>query len=145
MARSFTSARVGFDPPLKDWPDAGVYQLWIRLPRNARITIGRLGRFLFPAGTYVYTGRASRALPARVSRHVSGARKVHWHIDYLLAHQQTRIVRVALASFDPEAECELNQAIAAQARCVAGGFGSSDCRAGCGSHLWLVDGFEGSP
>jgi hypothetical protein len=50
-----------YNPPLDEWPDVGVYQLWIRLNRNARITVGRLGRFVFPAGMYVYTGRASRA------------------------------------------------------------------------------------
>ena len=103
--------QVIFDPPFEDWPDAGAYQLWIRLCRDARVTVGRLGRLLFPAGVYVYTGRASRALRARVLRHIEGGKNKHWHIDYLLAHQQAQVLRVGFASVDPEAECELNQSI----------------------------------
>ena len=130
--------QVVLDPPLEEWPDAGVYQLWVRLCSRARVTVGQLGRFVCPAGAYVYTGRAARGLRARVARHVNGADRMHWHIDYLLAHRRVRVERVVLVSPDPEAECAVNQATGVDAVAVVPGFGASDCRDGCPTHLWLV-------
>jgi Uri superfamily endonuclease len=129
---------VTFEPPLDLWPDHGVYQLWLRVSVDLRVTVGRLGRFRFPAGRYVYTGRAARGLRARVLRHVRGAVRKHWHIDYLLAYRAVRIGRVTLASDNPQDECIRHQGVAGRVRCVAAGFGSSDCRARCSAHLWLV-------
>ena len=40
--------QIKYSPALEGWPGAGVYQLWIRLNLNARITVGRSGRFVFP-------------------------------------------------------------------------------------------------
>ncbi len=127
---------IEFDRPVDDWPDAGVYQLWIQLTHDVRATVGRLGRFRFPVGLYVYTGRASRGLRARVRRHFGGAARRHWHIDYLLAKPQVAVVGVALASLDADEECLMNQAVSLTGECVAPGFGASDCRAGCATHLW---------
>jgi hypothetical protein len=39
-----------------------VYQLHLRVSVTISVRIGRPGRFTFPPGSYVYTGRASRAL-----------------------------------------------------------------------------------
>lgn len=127
-----------FEPPLDHWPDAGVYQVGVRATRTVTIRVGRLGLFRFPAGRYVYTGRAFRALPARIRRHVHGGRRLHWHIDYLLAGPGVHVERVELASTDPEAECSVNQALAEHSECVVPGFGSSDCSNGCGTHLWRM-------
>jgi Uri superfamily endonuclease len=127
-----------FVPPLEHWPAAGVYQLWLRVPVDLRVTIGRLGRFTFPVGVYVYTGRASRGLAARVLRHVNGARRKRWHIDYLLARREVHVERLVLASNDPDDECVVNQTLASKAECIARRFGASDCRAGCEAHLWRV-------
>ena len=127
---------VEADRPLDDWPDAGVYQIWFELADDVRITVGRLGRFAFPVGIYVYTGRASRGLRARVRRHVGGAPRRHWHIDYLLAKPEVAVVRVALASLDADEECSVNQAVGLTGDCVAPGCGASDCRAGCAARLW---------
>jgi len=122
-----------------------VYQLWLRVSVDLRVTIGRLGRFTFPAGVYVYTGRASRGLPVRVLRHLRLTHIAHralahtrkrWHIDYLLAGREVRIERVVLASDDPTDECAVNQTLASKASCVTPGFGASDCRARCRTHLW---------
>ncbi len=124
------------DPPLETWPEAGVYQVWLRVGTDLRVTVGKLGRFRFRAGTYVYTGRASRGLRARVLRHVQGEGRKHWHIDYLLAHRHVRIERVVLASFDPEMECSVNKSAGETGLWVAPGFGASDCRDGCMAHLW---------
>lgn len=127
---------VEFDRQVDDWPNAGVYQLWIELADDVRATVGRLGRFRFPAGHYVYTGRASRGLGARVRRHLGGARRKHWHVDYLLAFPEADMVRVVLASPDADDECSVNRAVGFYGDCVAPGFGASDCRAGCPAHLW---------
>jgi len=138
MTRPDISEPLGFDPPLEDWPDAGVYQVRVRIRRGARIVVGRLGRFVFPAGVYVYTGRAPRGLRARVLRYVNGSSRQHWHIDYLLAHRRVHLERVSLASPDPEAECAINQATGVDAVAKVPGFGASECRWGCPAHLWFV-------
>jgi Uri superfamily endonuclease len=106
------------------------YQLLIRISRPTTVTIGRLGRFRFPAGDYVYTGSAKRNLEARIHRHLSKTKRLRWHIDYLLADHDARIVGVRRSV--PE-ECLLNRRTRGEV--VVPGFGSSDCRAGCGGHL----------
>ena len=135
-----SSAVVVFEPELESWPRAGVYQLWLRMLREASLRIGKLGRFKIPAGTYVYTGRASRGLQARVMRHVQSGKRTHWHIDYLLAYRQCRIERVVLATTDPAMECAVNQSTGSDGSCVVPGFGASDCRQKCAAHLWRVEG-----
>lgn len=125
-------------PALEIWPDAGVYQLWVRLRRSVRLRVGSLGAIRLSAGMYVYTGRASRALPARVRRHVNGGERRHWHIDYLLAAKAARIERVELASTNPNDECRINAATGRRAVCAVLRFGASDCRSGCPAHLWRM-------
>jgi Uri superfamily endonuclease len=129
---------VVFAPPDDHWPDSGVYRLWIRVSVELCVTVGRLGRLEIPAGLYVYTGRASRGLRARVRRHVRGAACKHWHIDYLLAGRGVRLERVELVSNDPGDECPANQAVGRKGGCPVHGFGASDCRAKCPAHLWRV-------
>jgi len=109
---------------------ATVYQLDIVLAADARIAVGRLGEFLFPAGRYVYTGSARRNLDARVRRHLSRDKKQRWHVDYLLMAELAEVVGVRLFE---DGECAVNQAT--EGVVVAPGFGASDCRSGCGSHL----------
>lgn len=106
------------------------YQLLIELVAPARIAVGRLGTFDFPAGCYVYTGSAKRHPEARLARHRSPHKRLHWHIDYLLAVPQARLTGTRRFH---EAECEVNGRGAG--RILVPRFGASDCRAGCGSHL----------
>lgn len=127
-----------FKPAIDAWPDAGVYQLWIRVRRPVVLCVGALGQVQFAAGTYVYTGRAARGLRARVLRHVHGGRCQHWHIDYLLASKAARVMRVELASTNPEDECRVNCLAAEAGSTPVMRFGASDCRNGCRAHLWLV-------
>lgn len=109
------------------------YQLLIELAVPVQVTVGRLGTFDFPAGRYVYTGSARRHLEARIRRHLSVHKRLRWHIDYLLAAPGVRVFDVR-RSVRPE--CELAQSVGG--RVVVPGFGASDCRSGCGSHLrWL--------
>jgi Uri superfamily endonuclease len=106
------------------------YQLFIEIAAPVRVTIGRLGSFDFPAGRYVYTGSALRNFEARIARHLSRDKKMHWHIDYLLAAPGVTVREVARFV---ETECLVNQAVGGEI--VAPGFGASDCRKACGSHL----------
>lgn len=106
------------------------YLLHILLPQPLRVAIGRLGAFDFPAGRYVYTGSARRNLEARVARHLRQEKKLRWHIDYLLAAPGVKVAQVIRSTVD---ECALNQATPGAS--PAPGFGASDCRNGCGSHL----------
>lgn len=111
-------------------PGAITYQLIIELARPARVVVGRLGEVSFPAGRYVYTGSARRGVEARVRRHLSPQKRLHWHIDYLLANPRARVVEIRTSS---DAECAVNQRT--HGDIVAAGFGASDCHSGCGAHL----------
>ncbi len=109
------------------------YQLHIAVSRPRILSIGRLGSFRFPAGHYLYTGSARRNLIARVRRHLSQDKNLRWHIDYLLTAHAVKVMDVTLLS---DSECSLNQRVAGEI--IVPGFGASDCRAHCGSHLkWL--------
>jgi len=106
------------------------YQLRFILKQTLILEIGKLGRFKFPAGEYVYTGSAKRNIDARISRHLSKRKKLRWHIDYLLATSYARIIRVDV--FDIE-ECVVNQET--EGEILVPRFGATDCKNDCGSHL----------
>jgi Uri superfamily endonuclease len=106
------------------------YQLNIQLSQSSSLQIGKFGLFNFPAGHYIYTGSARRNLGARVARHLKLNKTLRWHIDYLLASPFSSIESVTLFS---EMECEINQRV--NGVVLIAGFGASDCRANCGSHL----------
>ncbi len=109
------------------------YQLQIRVARALRLRIGALGELHFPPGRYLYTGSARRNLQARIARHLRHEKRLHWHIDYLLAHPAVTLEGTATSG---QAECAWNQANAGLV--LQPGFGASDCRAGCGAHLRWV-------
>ncbi|MEW6615250.1 MAG: GIY-YIG nuclease family protein [Thermodesulfobacteriota bacterium] len=113
--------------------DKGTYNLIINLPSDKFLQIGKLGRFLFEKGYYVYTGSAKRGLDARISRHKRKEKALHWHIDYLL--EDAVIIDVKVYAEGLLSECELNQKVFKMegAEVLAHGFGASDCK--CKSHL----------
>jgi Uri superfamily endonuclease len=113
--------------------EPGVYQLHLFVPKPARVKVGRLGVFLFPAGRYVYTGSALGGLARRLARHRRQEKTLHWHIDYLLRYAGIEWIE-SLPTAE-RLECALNARALGQpgARIVVRGFGSSDCR--CCSHL----------
>jgi len=137
--RGLSPDNLLFYPPLERWPQGGVYGLWLRVLRPVTIRVGRLGCFGFPAGVYVYIGRATRGLAARVLRHALGSRHRHWHIDYLLASPHVRLERIRLASTDAHAECEISRQIMQRGKCIVPRFGASDCQNRCPTHLWRVE------
>ncbi len=116
-------------------PTYVTYQLEILLSTPTLLTIGRFGFFDFPQGRYVYTGSALRNIEARIARHLLTAKKLNenklrWHIDYLLASPAASILKVTQFTLP---ECQVNQRT--QGEILIAGFGSSDCRARCASHL----------
>lgn len=118
-------------------PAGGSYQLHIFVAASIRIRVGALGIRLFPRGHYLYTGSAMRNLHPRVARHGRRKKKKRWHIDYLLAAKGVRIVRIVLHPSAAREECIRNRRASQLpgASIPVPGFGSSDCRASCGSHL----------
>ena len=117
----------------------GIYALIIKLSKKKEIKIGRLGTFVFPKGSYVYTGSAQNGLEKRINRHLSSEKKFHWHIDYLLFHAKViKVVRYV----GRKDECKLNNVTGQSvgATQIVKKFGSSDCS--CVTHLYF---FEGLP
>jgi len=106
------------------------YQLHILLAHPVIIGVGKLGLCQFEAGIYCYTGSAKQHLEARIARHLRAHKICHWHIDYLLTNTGAIITQVQRFT---QAECALNRATPGMISVP--GFGASDCRQHCGSHL----------
>ncbi len=117
--------------------DSGAYQLIASLGKRKTVRVGALGQFSFEPGVYVYTGRASRNLGARIRRHLSDEKKLRWHIDYLL--QWLQVDRIHVHPGRAHDECIINLATFEALGGVfpVRGFGSSDCT--CPSHLVRLD------
>jgi Uri superfamily endonuclease len=122
----------------------GVYLLITELRESMYIEVGKLGVFFFPGGYYVYTGSAMNGVQQRVRRHTGQRKKLRWHIDYLLRYGRVR--GIIILSSEDKIECRVNQMVKGllKGRVIVPGFGSSDCKEKCGSHLLLIekDGFN---
>ena len=110
----------------------GSYILLIRLAEGKTIHFGRHRQTYFRRGYYAYVGSAMRGLEARVNRHLSKGKKLHWHIDYLM--DKASLTGVILAESDCRTECAIAQALHSHFDSIPG-FGSSDCH--CPSHLFF--------
>ncbi|NOX55456.1 MAG: DNA/RNA nuclease SfsA [Planctomycetes bacterium] len=115
--------------------DRGSYLLLLRLDREHRLRVGRLGQLSFPAGFYLYVGSAMQNLSARLARHQRKRKKFHWHIDHL-REAAAACIPLAIRSSTRD-ECSL--AAALSEICAAGprGFGASDCA--CPTHLFFSE------
>jgi sugar fermentation stimulation protein A len=119
----------------------GVYTLIIELFEATILQIGMLGVQRFPEGHYTYTGSAlgerSTILRNRVHRHLTRGKRKHWHIDYLLEEDVSRVKAVLFTETSDTIECLISTAVTRLegAEIVVKGFGSSDCHGGCQSHL----------
>ena len=102
----------------------GTYVLLIKLKKSKIINVGKLGKFKFPKGFYVYVGSAfgSGGLKSRVERHLKKEKKKRWHIDYFL--ELAKIIDV----FTTNERCEkkLASELLKFGECVAKRFGSTD-------------------
>ena len=106
------------------------YQLFIKVAKEIDLKVGKLGRFIFPIGSYVYTGSAKTNIDKRIERHLSKKKKLHWHIDYLLNNDAVQIIDTKKSQMT---ECNLNKKT--KGTIIIDGFGSSDCNLSCKSHL----------
>lgn len=119
--------------------DQGSYILLLQLTAPvADLAIGRLGRYDFAAGYYLYVGSAfgPGGLPARLAHHQRAHKpRPHWHIDYLRPHAQ--LVAIWAAPGPERLECRWCRALAAHPALSAPvrGFGSRDT--GCVAHLFF--------
>lgn len=113
----------------------GCYCLIIELDETSEIEIGKkLGKIRFRKGYYVYVGSAMNSLESRIRRHLSHAKKLHWHIDYFL--KSGEITEIVYNQSARKIECELSQCLASKSVGIED-FGCSDCT--CESHLYYFE------
>jgi Uri superfamily endonuclease len=122
-------------------PTGGVYVLLLLVSEEVTLTVGKLGKQSFPRGYYTYTGsalgRGATSLKHRIARHLRKQKSRFWHIDYLLADENVSVEAVIAAETNKKMECNINSHIKGitGAEVPVKGFGASDCRKNCGSHL----------
>ena len=111
------------------------YLLFIELSKPVSIQVGKLGRFSFPAGQYIYIGRAKKNLEARLARHQRKDKTCHWHIDYILQYGNLKTTK----TYDGDDECGLARFLASQPGVTipVRKLGSTDCS--CDSHFFKWD------
>lgn len=116
--------------------ERGTYVLVLRLAAPARLTVGRLGAFDFPAGWYGYVGSACGpgGLRGRLAHHLAPVRRPHWHIDYLRAVAPIEAVWCSAGNAAQEHAWAAALGQLPGAAIVAPRFGASDCR--CPAHLF---------
>jgi len=128
-------------PLIQALPANGIYTLVISLSREICLSVGKLGQQRFPKGHYTYTGSAlgkgALSLKRRISRHIQKEKRNFWHIDFLLGNENATVTTVVAAQTNEKLECNLNSYIRREgwAEILVEGFGASDCRENCGSHL----------
>jgi Uri superfamily endonuclease len=110
----------------------GIYVLLIEVDAPKEILIGKKRRFIFQKGFYGYVGSALSGLEKRLGRHLSSAKRLHWHIDHLL--NTAKIRSIICAETGERKECLAARALSRRLPPVAG-FGCSDCT--CRSHLFF--------
>jgi Uri superfamily endonuclease len=110
----------------------GIYLLIIGLHEPRWIQIGGLGYRLFRRGSYGYVGSALRGMRSRLDRHLKNAKRLHWHIDYLLRYAD--IEAIVYGQYRRDEECGLANQLSSVFQSIPG-FGSTDCR--CSSHLFF--------
>jgi len=115
----------------------GSYAILLALASPRLIQPGALPATDFPAGYYVYTGSAGGpgCIRARLMRHVLGAGKKHWHVDWL--RQASIPVACWFKTGDAPLECKWIQRLMQLEGFFfpLAGFGASDCRYRCPAHL----------
>jgi Uri superfamily endonuclease len=118
----------------------GLYVLIIEVEAYTTLDIKSVRSRTLERGTYVYVGSAmgsgSTSLEKRLARHFRKEKKTHWHVDHLL--RSAGGPRYAFwAESSEHSECLLVSALAKNPSFdpISKGFGASDCRRGCYSHL----------
>ena len=113
----------------------GIYILILKLNKNIKLEVGRLGGINFTKGLYAYVGSAMNGIENRVKRHFSDNKKIYWHIDYLLKNKSIKIKAVLYKKANKKEECKIAKKLN-KAGVLIPNFGSSDCK--CKSHLFKI-------
>lgn len=116
----------------------GTYVLILENHANIELEIGKLGSLGFKRGWYAYVGSALSGLEHRIGRHLRASKKVHWHIDYLLASPSVELKEVVVAETGERRECEIATRMHMHLDAIPH-FGCSDCI--CHSHLFFASHF----
>lgn len=117
--------------------DKGAYVLVLDLQKPADLRIKASELPSLPVGIYAYLGsaRGPGGLRARLRRHFSSDKKIHWHVDHLTlrAHEMWALPVVG------GDECKLVETLLKSPafQVAVPRFGSTDCRR-CESHLLAV-------
>jgi Uri superfamily endonuclease len=123
----------------------GVYVLIVQVKQPVKVQIKSLGETEFVPGVWVYVGSAmgtgSTSLKNRLCRHFRKEKTIYWHIDYLFG-EDTEIEKAIWAQSERHLECDLAKSIASNNEFKAGpkGFGASDCKSGCVTHIFKHQG-----
>ena len=117
-------------------PCKGAYVLLLRLADPVAVTLPKRPQTSLGAGKYLYVGSANGpgGMAARLKRHMSKTKKLHWHVDQLT----TKAAEITALAVEGGNECMLGAALlnSGQYQTILPGFGSSDCRQ-CNSHLLM--------
>lgn len=115
----------------------GTYALILQSHSSQTIQVGRWGQLDLQSGFYIYIGSAfgPGGVRARVSRHLRGDKRKHWHVDYLREYVIPTEVWISYKAEHLEHDWasilfEMPEMIPIQ------GFGCSDCK--CHSHLFFT-------
>jgi Uri superfamily endonuclease len=128
-------------PILEALPTCGNYTLIVLLESPCRIAVSGHGWLWLRKGYYTYTGSAigkgSVSLRHRVDRHLRRKKAKHWHIDHLLACPKAKVTGVVACASTVNRECRINKVMQniRGATVPIKGFGASDCKQNCKSHL----------
>lgn len=118
----------------------GSYLLVLQLTQPvAALQIGRLGRFDFPPGHYLYVGSAfgPGGIAARLAYHRRrDKQRPHWHLDYLRPHARLREAWTIAGPVPLECAWCARLAVAPDVSRPVPGFGSRDT--GCPAHLFYL-------
>jgi Uri superfamily endonuclease len=126
----------------------GVYAIILDIQDLYSLKINKK-EFQIKKGIYIYVGSALGlgGISKRIERYFqifNGIkRNKHWHIDYLIPKAK-RIIAI-YAETNENYECRLFQALKnmeIENIEIVRGFGNTDCRAKCGSHLLYVGRIE---
>lgn len=114
----------------------GTYCLVIKVDEDCEAKVGALSKVRFAKGYYTYVGSAMNSLEGRIERHLKKRKRKHWHIDYLLAKKQAKVVNIFTKESKIREECSVAEKVARIGKAV-NGFGCSDCK--CKAHLFKVN------
>lgn len=119
----------------------GAYVLIIDLIENVSFQLKSIGELSFEKGTWIYVGSAmglgSTSLENRIRRHFRSEKTIHWHIDHLLK-SNSKIRAVIWSESTTPVECNIAKSMAQMENIDPGpkGFGASDCKQKCWTHLY---------